>query len=108
MGVNRSDYVMYGFNVPKEIYNAEDFYDKYQKYIEWAEGDFAMIDAGMSDNFCIFGLVIKTTNEHEGFDEPTELSFTPYEQHKEKLKIKYKEITGIDDEPKFFVLSRFS
>lgn len=107
MGVDRTDYIIYGYKLIDELNELDLWDDKFMKYIEWSTDSLALIDGGMNDSPTMFGFVIESADEYEGFDV-IELDFNVDKNKKEVLIEKAKELFNITTDPKYFVFSRFS
>jgi len=112
MGVDRTDYIVYGWKLPANYFETKgiDIWgDKFLRYIEGWEGEkYTIIKDGMCGKYCVFGLMITQANE-EGFEffEITNDSLSPIE-----LTDKFKEVFGFTDEsigyPKHLVFTHWS
>lgn len=115
MGVDRIDYIVYGYKLPYELENKKgkiDFWDdKFLPMIEGRPGEeFTLIRDGMSGQYNVFGLLIKSGGDkYEGWDF-VNLDFKNLDA--EKVKTKYRELFEIEDtesvsEPTLFIFSHF-
>ena len=114
MGVDRSDYIVYGWKLPYEILDTEgneiDVYDeKFESMMCGFEGeDYTLICDGMCGNYNVFGLNVQSCDgEYEGWDF-VNLDIASCDA--EKVKSKYVELFGIypTTEPTLFIFSHFS
>lgn len=114
MGIDRSDYIVYGWKLPYEILDNEgnkiDLYDeKFESIMCGFEGeDFTLITDGMCGKYNVFGLSVQHCNdEYEGWDF-VNLDIASCDA--EKVKSKYVELFGIypTTEPTLFIFSHFS
>lgn len=118
MGVERTDYIVYGYKLPYEIRNSNgdeiDFYEDYEnekenKFLPLIEGhegeEFTIVSDGMSAEYNVFGLLIKQS-DYDGWGF-IELNFGNFDS--EKVKSKYKELfeCEIKEEPKLIIFSHF-
>lgn len=113
MGVDRTDYIVYGWKLPYEVKNNEgeiDFWDdKFLPYIEGHKGEiFSIIKDGMCGEYTVFGVRLARSKDDGGgwgfmYLEPPD--FDP-----EKVKVKYLEVLGIEptEEPRMFIFSHFN
>lgn len=104
MGVDRTDFIMYGYKLNDDL---DIWDDKFIEYIEWKTDSLALMDGGMNESPNMFGFVIESADKYEGFDV-IELDFNIDNNKKEELIEKAKELFNITTEPKYFVFSRFS
>ena len=109
MGVDRTDYIIYGYKLPYNIKNLLD--DKFLPMIEGHEGEeFIIVTDGMCGQYNVFGILIESGGDtYEGWD------FVPLDFKNldaEKVKSKYREIFELKedeqiDEPYLFIFSHF-
>lgn len=104
MSVYRTDFIVYGFQMP---YKEDYFEDEFLPYIEGHEElEYQLIVDGMCGEYVVFGKVLGTDNDNSGW-EFTEIK--TYNIDPEALKKKYQELFGdIPEEPKLFIFSHFS
>lgn len=114
MGIDRSDYIVYGWKLPYEILDNEGnkidlYHEKFESIMCGFEGeDFTLITDGMCGNYNVFGLSVQHCNdEYEGWDF-VNLDIASFDA--EKVKSKYNELFGIypTTEPTLFIFSHFS
>lgn len=114
MGVDRSDYIIYGWKLPYKVFTPDgveiDLWDdpKFLPYIEGHKGiDHTLIIDGMSGEYTAFGDWIASGNDSIGF-EFIELEFS--QLNPESTKNKFKEVFGFDPpgEPKILVFTHWS
>lgn len=114
MGVDRSDYLIYGYKMPADYLESkgvniwED--SKCLPFIEGWEGeDYSIVDDQMMGKYCVFGYKILYANE-QGFDFvqlPTEI----WPVKPEQVEAKFKEVFGFapDElgEPKILLFTHY-
>lgn len=109
MGVDRQDYIMYGWKLPYDLKNADgEDIDVYDLYEEVEDEGFSLISDGMCGSYNVFGIVINDGgDQYEGWDF-VELDIKPIDAGRAKAKLK--EIIGENSfgEPKLFIFSHFS
>ena len=116
MGVDRTDYIVYGYKLPYEMSNKKgpiDFWDEnFEPTREGHEGEeFTLIIDGMCGRYSAFGLLIESGGDkYEGWDF-VNLDFKNFDA--EKVKAKYREVFELDEdepvaEPYLFIFSHFS
>jgi len=116
MGVDRTDYIMFGWKLPYEIKNSKgvelDLWD--DKYLPMIEGHtderFSIIRDGMSGEYMVFGLSLGNSEIYTGW-EFTSLKLDKLDP--EELKTKYREVFDLDEkeiiaEPYLFIFSHYS
>ena len=97
MGVDRSDYMIYGYKLPENYFKSkgiEIFEDnKYMPFIEgWKGEDYSIVYDQMSGKYCVFGFRIAFA-DNQGFQFlglPAEGWLTQAEQ----VKAKFKDVFG--------------
>lgn len=100
MGVDRSDYMIYGYKLPKDYIETKGIEmfegDKYLPYIEgWKGEDYSIVNDQMSGKYVVFGYSIAYANSN-GFDFielPTDCPIKP-----EQVKAKFNEVFGFNPE----------
>jgi hypothetical protein len=109
MGVDRSDYIVFGWKRPSD--NARFWADE-EKYLPMIEGhqgeEFSLILDGMSGEYTVFGIILNSGGDkYEGWDF-VQLDFKNL--NAEKLKSKYREVfeSEPETEPTLFIFSHFS
>lgn len=115
MGVDRSDYIIYGWKLSYEMKHANgetiDFWDdKYLSMIEGRPGElFTIIRDGMMGAHVVFGIMIQKADEYEGW-KFVELNFHEYNSQRPEVIEKYIEIFGKepDNDPTILIFSHFS
>lgn len=114
MGVDRSDYIVYGWKLPYEILDTEgneiDVYDeKFESMMCGFEGeDYTLICDGMCGNYNVFGLNVQSCDgEYEGWDF-ADIDIKKFDD--DKIIAKFIEVFGFEPqtEPKLFIFSHFS
>ena len=114
MGVDRSDYIMYGWKLPYEILDNEgneiDLWDdKFESVMyQFPDEKFLLVSDGMCGDYNAFGLrVLYCDDDGEGWDF-VNLDISSFDS--EKVKSKYVELFGIEPttEPTLFIFSHFS
>jgi hypothetical protein len=113
MGVDRSDYLIYGYKMPADYLESkgiELFEDsKYLPFIEgWKDEDYSIVHDQMSGKYCVFGYKILYTNE-QGFDfvqlPPT------WNVNADQVKAKFIELFGFSpddlEEPKPLLFTHY-
>lgn len=92
MGVDRTDYIVYGYKLPYELKNENgkiDLWDdKFLPMIEGHQGEeFTLISDGMSGQYNVFGLRIESGGDkYEGWDF-VNLDFKNLDAEKVKSKL---------------------
>ncbi len=114
MGIDRSDYIVYGWKLPYELYSKGvkiDLWD--DKFLPMIEGhkseEFIIVRDGMSGKYNVFGLKVKSCGDlYEGWNfEHLDVK----NLDAEKVKSRYKELFEIEGEvaePYLFIFSHFS
>jgi hypothetical protein len=114
MGVDRNDYIIYGWKLPFELKNENgekiDIYDdKYLPYIEGRRGiEYIIIVDNTCGKYIVFGLLIETDRgDLEGWNFKS-LDLTNLDS--EQIKYKYFELFGVNNinEPNLFIFSHYS
>lgn len=116
MGVDRTDYIVYGWKLPYKLKTSNgrkiDLWSEYQSMLEGHKDEkFSIISDGMCGDYNVFGVVLNSGgDEWEGWDF-VDLKFNVDDSL--ELKSKYKEIfeMGEDEivsEPHLFIFSHFS
>jgi len=114
MGVDRSDYIIYGWKLPYKILDNEgkeiDLYDeKFESMMCGFEGeDYALICDGMCGSYNVFGLNVQSSDEeYEGWDF-VDIDIKKFDD--DKIITKFIEVFGFEPqtEPKLFIFSHFS
>lgn len=114
MGVDRTDFIMYGWKMPYKLYdqsgNQIDLHDeKFESMIcGFPDEDFTLVTDGMCGNYNVFGYsLLIGGDKYEGW-EYTEINIKSFDN--EKLINKYVELFGSqpETEPKLFIFSHFS
>lgn len=112
MGVDRTDYIVYGWKLPyyMKINNEEiDWWD--EKYEEYSDEKMVLIPDVMSDEYVVFGqLITSADGRYEGWDF-VNLDLTSLDS--ELVKFKYRKLFELDDDefigkPTLFIFSAFS
>lgn len=114
MGVDRTDYIMYGWKLPYKIKDRNDevidlWGDKLLPYVEGHKGvDERLIVDGMCGEYCVFGTTIKTGGDQYSGWTFEELNINGLDST--ELRKKYSEIFNneIEEEPKLFLFSHYS
>lgn len=117
MGIYRKDYLVYGWLLPYNV-KGFDFWD--EKHLPYIEGHkdvkYTLIRDCMSTNYLIFGKIIKSADEHEGWnfiEIPTGQIITPFEivdmcqKYRELFNVST-EILELVDKPKLILFSHFN
>ena len=116
MGVDRTDYIVYGYKLPYELKNENgkiDLWDdKFLPMIEGHQGEeFTLVSDGMCGQYNVFGIRIESGGDkYEGWDF-VHLDFKNLDA--EKVKSKYREVFELKEdepiaEPYLFIFSHFS
>jgi hypothetical protein len=108
MSVDRTDYIMIAVNLPEELYDSEDFSDKYEKYIEGHPSvkPFTIVKDYMSGEYAVFGIIIVKSDSYDGLPMTY---MNPYLEEKLVIvKQEAKKLFGLDLEPHFCAFSNFS
>jgi hypothetical protein len=117
MGVDRTDYIVYGWKLPYKLNDPdgnpiENFWDipKYEKLVDGGDDDgFQILEDGMAGTYCVFGKVIESGGDQwEGWDF-VELEIDNMDKHKAigKLVEHFQTPTVGWPEPKLFLFSHF-
>ncbi len=120
MGVDRTDYIIYGFNIPPAVAkeNGVDIWDdKYLPFMEGRPGIFeAIVYDGMSGEYLVFGKVIHKSEDYEGIPLKT-VSYKDFfdDSEKDAITQKFIELFGQniydneieDEEPQVIIFSHF-
>jgi len=116
MGISRTDYIIIGYKFPQDIKHKETgevfdtWDDKYLPYIEGhPEAGYQMIVDGMTDKYLMFGEVLASSDESDGFSvQALKINLDEIQDLKERAQ----EIFGdyIEDigEQKHYVFSHYS
>lgn len=114
MGLDRSDYIMYGYRLPSTIKNAEGekidwFSDRFLPLIEGHQGEEFRIIIGEGTSDIFFGLRLYSATDRNGWDFQ-HLDFKNLDA--EKVKRKYREVFGLVEdvsiaEPYLFIFSNW-
>jgi hypothetical protein len=116
MGVDRTDYIVYGWKLPYDFKDANgdeiDWYDdKFLPYLEGHEGiKHTLIPDGMCGKYCVFGEIIDFDND-DGWDfQELPLDIQPTWNDENNLSKKFEEVFGVDAKelPKLFIFSHYS
>lgn len=120
MGVDRTDYIIYGWKLPYDLKNSNDekidlWEDKFRSMIEGHKGEeFILISDGMCGKYNVFGLRINHCGDEDGNGwDFINLDFKNLDLNDEKVKLKYREIFDLEEnepieEPYLFIFSHFS
>ena len=114
MGVDRSDYIMYGWKLPYEILDNEgneiDLWDEKFESVKcgFPGEEFRLISDGMCGEYNVFGLRMLYLDEDDGWDFVNLDILQSIDS--DKVKSKYVELFGIQPttEPTLFIFSHFS
>jgi len=119
MGVDRSDYLVYGWEFPYDrdvidIYDDEELYEKLEK-----QNEYVFITDGMGGKYMVFGKLLSYSDMYDGWgfidinetlkDIPSKLSL--YSAFEEFVGSNTKDVLtkhGISPDPKTFLFSHFS
>ena len=115
MGVNRTDYIVYGWKLPIELVNRNgvelDFWED-ENFLPYVEGStdskYRIIVDGMCGDYNVFGLILKEGgDEHVGWDFE-DLNIDNLSEKDTILA--YKDILNSDpkDKPRLFIFSHYS
>lgn len=119
MGVDRTDYIVFGFKMNPALFKSKkiDIWDN--KYLPFMEGHPGITDTivydGMSGEYLVFGKLINRAEEHEGVNFTT-ISYKDFFDDEETKRVteKFIELFGKeildeldDDEPQMFVFSHY-
>lgn len=104
MGVDRQDYIMFGWKLPYDLKNVEGekIYD-----LDGESGEFTLVSDGMCGEYNVYGYVLNDgADDYDGWDF-VELDIKPLDA--DKLKTSLEELIGPNDfgEPKLFIFSHF-
>lgn len=115
MGVDRSDYIVYGWKLPNEYEdkNGEiiDVWDeKFDKLINFSpvKGTLVIIDDGMAGEYTVFGKLISSScDTYEGWDfTPIDILNFPEEELNEEFFRTFNNLPP--SAPSAFIFSKFS
>lgn len=114
MGVDRSDYLIYGYKMPFDYLRSKDVElfegNKYMPYIEgWKGEEYSIVHDQMGGKYCVFGYKIIYANE-QGFDF-VQLPAETWPVTADQVKAKFKELFGFADdelgEPKVLLFTHY-
>lgn len=114
MGVDRSDYLIYGYKMPPDYLASKGVEifegDKYMPYIEgWKCEDYVIVHDQMAGKYCVFGYKILYANE-QGFDF-VQLPSAILPVKTEQIEAKFKELFGFGPdelgEPKVLLFTHY-
>ncbi len=120
MGVDRTDYIIFGFKFsPKDLkqHGIDLWDDKYLPYIEGHQGvEYIIVNDGMSGEYVVFGKLINQADENEGSNfKKIEYDSFFSDQVNKAIIYKFKELFGnemyasIEDiDPQLLVFSHYS
>lgn len=116
MGVDRTDYIVYGWKLPFKYFDEKgiDIWEdkKFLPYIEgWKDEKYCIIQDGMSGKYTVFGKLITSAADYEGFNF-FEISEDTLQISKTEIINKFQEVFGLSDEtignPKPLVFNHWS
>lgn len=101
MGVDRSDYMIYGYKLPVNYFKSKGIElfegNKYMSYIEgWKGEDYSIVNDQMAGKYCVFGFSIAHANG-QGFDF-IELPTDGWPVNANQVKAKFNEVFGFSPE----------
>jgi len=113
MGVDRSDYMIYGYKLPKDYFVSKGIEifegNKYLPYIEgWKGENYSIVDDQMCGKYCVFGYSIAyaSSNGFDFIELPGE-----WPVNSEQVKAKFKDVFGFADEslgePKLLLFTHY-
>ena len=114
MGVDRRDYVIYGYKMPYDYLESKGLNiwedQKYLPFIEeWKKEDYSIIYDQMCAGYIVFGMRIAYADQ-KGF-EFVELPISGWPNQSDLIKDKFKEIFGISaadfGEPKVLLFTHY-
>ena len=116
MGVDRADYIVYGWKLSFELKDKDgnkiDFYnERYLPYVEGHKGiDFTLVFDGMCGEYCVFGKLIQRASEYEGwqFVNLNLNNLDPDEVKKEYRKVFDIQENELIADPYLFIFSHYS
>lgn len=115
MGIDRTDYIVYGWKLPYEMKDSKgneiDLWDdKYLPMFEGHKGEkYTIIGDMLSDDYIVFGKVLARADDPNGWNF-VHLKFQDSEE-KEELKDKYREVFDVEGDvadPYLFIFTHFS
>lgn len=114
MGVDRSDYLIYGYKLPADYLKSKGIEifegDKYMPYIEgWKGEDYAIVHDQMAGKYCVFGYSVAYANSN-GFkfvELPPDGWPVTADQIKEKFKEVFDFVDGELGEPKVLLFTHY-
>ena len=108
--IDRTDYIVYGYKIPKTISDKIDMFD--DKYLPMVEGheneEFSLIIDYMSGTCNVFGIILE--RDDDGWDF-VDLNFSNLDA--KKVKSKYCELFDLEksdslEEPRIFIFTHLS
>lgn len=114
MGVDRSDYIIYGWKMPYEILDAQGneidlWNEKFESVMcGFKEEKYALISDGITGDYNVFGLsVLKCNDEYDGWDF-VDIDIKKFDE--DEIIEKFIELFGFEPKtnPKLFIFSHFS
>ena len=112
MGVDRQDYIIYGWKLPYELIdndgNEIDLHsNEIYQYIT-GNNEYIMIQDGMCGEYNVFGkLIACQNNDWDGWDF-MKLNIENYNANEAKAKLKEVFNLALEEEPYLFIFSHFS
>lgn len=116
MGIDRTDYIVYGWKLPFKLKNESGeiniLDDKFLPFIEGRPGvDYLISYDGMGGKYIVFGKKLLSCDEYEGSGwDFKDISIGIEDLDSKNLKDKFKELFEMNPEvePKLFIYSHFS
>lgn len=119
MGVDKTDYLIVGYKIPYEVKTRDGqefaqiiWEEKYMPMTEGHNGEkYSLIIDGMSGEYIVFGIVIQSADEYEGFkftviDE--KLLTTQLDEVKDRANEIFNDLDFDFSEPKVMLFSHYS
>lgn len=103
MSISKTNYVVYGFNIPKSVLEKEDGFidlddDKLLPFIEGHKGEaFTLVDDGMCGEYTVFGLLVSRQCFYA--EEGASINIVDVNDLEDSVvEEKTREVFGFDDE----------
>lgn len=111
MSTSRTDYVILGYELPKNFIN-NDNWDQYEPYIEGHAGvELRIVEDPMAGEFSYVGLVLAQGDKYEGFENTKlelDLGFQQYAENLVKINQDFEILWDHEKLPQLFVCTVWS